>query len=202
MPPCRRSVRAATARSGITDSSKYMSPAWLATAENTSGLRIASTSAPKPPDDLPPIARASRRRPGAEAGVDRRQHLADQVGLVVAQRRRVDVLRAAPAGEAVGRDDDRLAHPAARHQAVEPGPQPRLPGAVRRTSSRRCRRSRPASRSPGSGARARSRTTAAARPPPGARVGSPSGLPASARLSMVSTITVPRSGELPADMGA
>ena len=129
MPPWRRSVRAATGRSGSTDSSKYMSPAWLATAENSSGWRMASTSAPKPPDDLPPMARASRAA-GAEAGVDRGHHLADQVGLVVAQRRRVEVLRAAPAGEAVGRDDDRLAHGAAAHQPIEPVAQPRLPGAV------------------------------------------------------------------------
>ena len=58
------------------DSSKYMSPAWLATAENSSGLRIASTSAPNPPDDLPPIARASRaaivRKRASIAGITSR----------------------------------------------------------------------------------------------------------------------------------
>ena len=35
MPPWRRSVRAATGRSGKADNSKYMSPAWLATAEGS-----------------------------------------------------------------------------------------------------------------------------------------------------------------------
>ena len=59
-PPLRRKVRAATGRSLSADSSKAMSPAWLATAANSSGWRMASTSAPKPPDDLPPMARASR----------------------------------------------------------------------------------------------------------------------------------------------
>ena len=76
MPPWRRSVRAATGRSGSADSSKYMSPAWLATAENRSGWRIASTSAPNPPDDLPPIARASRaatvRKRASIAGITSR----------------------------------------------------------------------------------------------------------------------------------
>ena len=123
-------MRAATGRSGSADSSKYMSPAWLATAENSSGWRIASASAPKPPDDLPPMARASRAGDGAEARVDRRDHLAHHVRLVVADRRRIEVLRAAPAREAVGRDDDRLAHPPAR-PAVEAVAQARLPRRAR-----------------------------------------------------------------------
>jgi len=59
-PPWRRSVRTALAMSGMTDSSKYMSPEWQATAENTVGWRMASTSAPNPPDDFPPMPRASR----------------------------------------------------------------------------------------------------------------------------------------------
>ena len=47
-------------------------------------------------------------------------------------RRRVEVLRAPPAGEAVGRDDDRLAHRAAADQAIEPLAEPRLPGVPRK----------------------------------------------------------------------
>ena len=104
------------------------------------------------------------RRDGAEARVDRRDHLTHDVRLVVPDRGRIEVLRAAPAGEAVGRDDDRLAHRARCRQPIEAVAEAGLPRASPRTASRPSPRSRTASRSPGNGDRSRSRTTAATRP--------------------------------------
>ena len=63
----------------------------------------------------------------AQRAVDEGHQLVAQVALVAPDRRRVDVLRAAVAGEAVGRDHDRLAHCAGAHRRAEPLGQRRLP---------------------------------------------------------------------------
>jgi hypothetical protein len=73
-----------------------------------------------------------RRGDGPIAGIDRGDHLTREVRLVISERRRIEVLRAPPAGEAVGRDDDHLAHRAAADEAIEPRAQPRLPGVPRK----------------------------------------------------------------------
>ena len=83
-PPRRRKVRAATGRSLSADSSKAMSPAWLATAAKSSGWRMASTSAPKPARRLAADGARLARGDGPIARVDRGNHLAHEVRLVVA----------------------------------------------------------------------------------------------------------------------
>src|SRR5690606_23907110 len=54
------------------------------------------------------LARGQR----TELAIHQRNDLADQVIGVIADRRRVDVLVAAKAGEAIRQDDDGLSHPA------------------------------------------------------------------------------------------
>ena len=109
------------------DSSKYMSPAWLATAENRSGWRIASTSAPNPPDDLPPMARASRaatvRKRASIAGSPRARRASRSLPIAGESRYCAPPQRVKQSGATT------IASPIAprRDQPIEPVAQARLP---------------------------------------------------------------------------
>ena len=99
----RRRTRAASV------TSKSASPAWVAKPPNRSGRSIAQTIAPNPPDDFPASPRCARLGQRPEARVDERRRRRRRGSVpYVADRRRVDPLRAAERGEAVDSDDDRV----------------------------------------------------------------------------------------------